>query len=155
MEVDQELLEQGTPPGTPFNEGFTPSKAKSLTPKDPTRGVYTNNYFTPLYNESQASDHSNVNTNQQHPPPMRTRNEPIRDAELAAIAAAAAANQQPPTREDIQNVDTAAVVARAANLAETIEAEAVATNEARLEARLVEETKAAAAVETAAPLAIA
>ena len=92
MEVDQDFPEQGTPPGTPFEKGFTPSTAKGQTSADPTREVYTKNYFTPLYNESQASDHSNVNTNQQHPPPMRTRDEAIRDAKLAATAAAAAAS---------------------------------------------------------------
>ena len=64
MEVDQDFPEQGTPPGTPFDEGFTPSKARGQTAADPTREVYTKNYFTSLYNESHASDHSNVNTNQ-------------------------------------------------------------------------------------------
>ena len=97
MDVDQEPLEQGTPPGTPFEDCVTPSIARGQTPAEPTTKVYTENYFTPLYNASQASDHSNVNTNQQHPPPMRTRNEAIRDAELAATAAPAAANHQPPT----------------------------------------------------------
>ena len=92
MEVDQDFPEQGTPPGTPVEEGFTPSTARGQTSADPTIEVYTENYFTPLYNESQALDHSNVNTNQQYPPPMRTHNEAIRDAELAAATATATAN---------------------------------------------------------------
>jgi hypothetical protein len=92
MEVDQDFPEKGTPPGTPFDEGFAPSTTRSHTPADPTREVYTENYFTPLFNESQTSDHSNVNTSQQHPQPMRTRNEAIRDAELAAASATATAN---------------------------------------------------------------
>ena len=92
MEVDQNFPEQGTPPGTPFEEGFTPSAYKGQTSADPTRCVYIENYFTPLHDESQASDRSKVNTNRQHPPPIRTRNKAIRDAELAAAAAAAAAN---------------------------------------------------------------
>ena len=100
MEVNQDFPEQGTPPGTHFEEGFIPSIARDQTSADPPKGVYTETYFTPLYNKSQVSDHSNVNTNRQHPPPMRTRNEAIRDAELATSAAAAAANHQPPTPED-------------------------------------------------------
>ncbi len=98
MDVDQDFPEQGTPPGTPFEEGFTPTTVRGQTSADsPPKGVYTENYFTPLYDESQASDHSNVNTNRQRPTPIRTRNEAIRDAKLAAAAAAAAANHQPPT----------------------------------------------------------
>ena len=80
MEVDQDIPEQETPPGTTFVEGFTPSADKGQTSVDPTGGVYTQNYYTPLYDESQASDRSNVNTNRQHPTPIRTRNEAIRDA---------------------------------------------------------------------------
>jgi len=67
MDVDQDLQEQGTPPGTPFDEGFTPSTARGYTSMDPTGGVQTKNSFTPLYTESQEMDHTNVNTNQQSP----------------------------------------------------------------------------------------
>ena len=127
MEVDQDFPEQGTPPGMPFEKGFTPSTARGKTSADPTRGVYTENYFTPLYNESQVSDHSIVNTNQQHPTPMRTRNEAIRDAKLAATVAAAAAIQQLPIHpEDTQDVDVAAVVAAAETASAAMEAEAAA-----------------------------
>ena len=80
MEEDQDILKQGTPPGTPFEEGFTPSANQGQTPADPTGGVYTQNYYTPSYDESQVSDRSNINTNRQHPSPIRTRNEAIRDA---------------------------------------------------------------------------
>jgi len=65
MDVDQDPPEQGTPPGTPFDEGFTPSTTKGQTSVDPTRGVHTENFLAPLYTESQETDHANVNTNQQ------------------------------------------------------------------------------------------
>ena len=98
MEVDQDIPKQGTPPGTPFEEGFTLFADRGKTSADPTRGVYTENYYTPLYDESQVSDRSNINTNRQHPSPIRTRNEAIKDAELAAAATAATTNQHPPTQ---------------------------------------------------------
>ncbi len=97
------------------------------------------NYFTPLNTESQATDYTNINTNQQTPSPMRTRNEAIRDAKLAAAAAAAAANHQPPSPEDVQNADTGAHAAVAENETEATKAEAAAAHEARLKARLAAE----------------
>ena len=37
MDIDQDLQEQGTPPGTPFEEGFTPSTAIGLHLSGPHR----------------------------------------------------------------------------------------------------------------------
>ena len=91
MKVDEDPQGQETPPGTPFEDGFTPSTTRGNTTADPTSGVNTENFFTPLYTESQETDHTNVNTNQHTPAPIRTRLETIRDAELAVAAAAAAA----------------------------------------------------------------
>ena len=96
MDVDHDPLEQETSPGTPFDEGFTPSTTRGQTSADPTGSVHTENYLTPLYTESQATDYTNVNTNHQTPSSIRTRLEAIRDAKLAAAAAAADINQQPP-----------------------------------------------------------
>ncbi len=79
MEVDQDIPEQGTPPGTPFEEGLTPSANQGQT-ADLIGGVYTHNYYTPLYDESQVSDRSVGNTNRQRPATIRTRNEAMRDA---------------------------------------------------------------------------
>ena len=81
MEVDQNSQGQGTPPGTPFDDGLTPS----TTSADPAGSVRTENYFTPLYMEPQATDHTNVNTNQQSPTPEDTR-----DAHMATPAASEA-----------------------------------------------------------------
>jgi hypothetical protein len=77
MEVDQDIPEQGTPLGTPFEKGFTPSADRGQSSADPTGDVYTQNYYTPFYDDSQGSD---GNTNRQHPLPIRTRNEAIRNA---------------------------------------------------------------------------
>jgi hypothetical protein len=101
MDVDQDPQGQGNPPGIPFDHGFTPSTTRGHATPDPTGSVYTENYFTPLYAESQATDHTNVNTNQHSTSPMRTRLEALRDAKLPVAAAAPAINQQPPTPEDI------------------------------------------------------
>ena len=50
-DIDQDPMEQETPPGTPFDEDFTPSTTRGQTSADPARGVHTENYFTPLYME--------------------------------------------------------------------------------------------------------
>ncbi len=85
MDVDQDTMEQGTPPGTPFDEGLTPSTTRGQPSAATTRGVHTENLYTPLYTESQETDHTNVNTAQQPPTPTDTR-----DAIMAAAAAAKA-----------------------------------------------------------------
>ena len=80
MDVDHDLFEQDTHPSTPFDDGFTPSTTTCNTSADPTGGFHTENFFTPLYTESQETDHTNVNTNQRTPAPIRFRLEAIRDA---------------------------------------------------------------------------
>jgi hypothetical protein len=63
MDVDPDHQEQDTSLGTPFDDGFTPSTTTGYTSAKPTGGVHTENFFTFLYTESQATDHTNVNTN--------------------------------------------------------------------------------------------
>ena len=53
MEVDQNPQGQGTPPSTPFEDGFTPATTRGHASMGPTRSVRTDNYFTPLYTETQ------------------------------------------------------------------------------------------------------
>ena len=48
MEVDQDLPDQGTPPDTPFEEGFTPSTTRGHTTTIPTGHARTDSYYTPL-----------------------------------------------------------------------------------------------------------
>ena len=76
----------------------------------PTGSVRTENYFTPLYTETQETDHTNVN-----------------------------ANQRPPTHGDTRDADLAAIAAAAATDADDTEAEAAAANAVDLIARLAAE----------------
>ncbi len=107
MEVDQDPQGQGTPLGTPFDDGFTPSTTRGNTTADPTGSIRPENYFTPLYTESQETDQTNVN-----------------------------AIQRPPIHEDIGDEDSAVAAASAVTEADDMEAEAAATNASELIARL-------------------
>ena len=53
MDVEHDPQEQEIPPETPFDEGFTPFTTRGYTSADPTGGVHTENFFIPLYTESQ------------------------------------------------------------------------------------------------------
>ena len=74
MDVDQDPEGRETPPDTPLDEGFTPSTTRGQNIADATGSVHTEIYSILLYNESQTTDHSNVNINQQplHPRPPGT-----------------------------------------------------------------------------------
>ena len=102
MDVDQDLHEQETPPGTPFDDGFTPSMTSGYTTAHPTGGVHTDNFYTPLYSESQAADHTNVNTNQQLPTPAATQY-----AKMAAVVAATAAKTEASVATTIVGMEAA------------------------------------------------
>jgi hypothetical protein len=65
MEVDQDLQGQGTPLGITFDDGFPPTMTGGYTTVDPVGRVHTENYFAPLYIESQETNPTNINTNQQ------------------------------------------------------------------------------------------
>jgi len=60
---EEDPAEYGTPLGTPFDSDYPSRQTRGQTSTDPTRGVYTENFFTPLYTESQETDHTNVNAN--------------------------------------------------------------------------------------------
>jgi len=91
MDIDQDFQEQTIPQGTPFDDSYTTTTIRGAPYADSPIGVKTEKYYTPLYTESQETGHTNVNTRQQSPQPMRTRLEAIWNAELAATVAAAAA----------------------------------------------------------------
>ena len=74
----------------------------------PTRSVRTDNYFTPLYTETQETDHTNDNPNQ--PPPTH---EDTNDADLAAAEAAATTNADD-TEAEAAAADAANFIARLA-----------------------------------------
>ena len=126
MEVDQDQQGQGTPPGTPFGDGFTPSTNRGHTTNIPTEHTRTNNYYTPLSTENQVAD-----------PPNDT------------------ANQQSPSHGDPGMADLAAAEEVATDTADDAEAEAAAKEGAAFAARLATEREAteaatAAAIEAAA-----
>jgi len=127
MDVDQEPQGQ-TPPGSPFNDGYTTTTNRGASSADPPVGVHTGNFYTPLYTESQEIGHTNVNTIQQTPQPMRTYLEAIRDAELAAATAAASAEAKASSKTTFAKAE--AIEAAAAEAA----AEAAAKSKANLAA---------------------
>ena len=94
MDVDPDPQGQTTRPGKPFNNGYASTTTRGNTSADSTGGVYTENFVTPLYTESQETGHTNVNTGQRTPEPIRTYLEAIRDAEISVAAAAAAAKAE-------------------------------------------------------------
>jgi hypothetical protein len=59
----------------------------------PTDGVHTENFFTPLYTESQETVYTTNNTNQRTPGPMRTYVEATLEADLVAAADEAEAHE--------------------------------------------------------------
>ena len=66
---EEDPQEYGTPSGIPFDSDYTPPTTGGQTSTDPTRVVYTENFFTPLYTEPQETDHTNINNARQPPPP--------------------------------------------------------------------------------------
>jgi hypothetical protein len=72
MEVDQDLQDQGTPPGPTFDDDFPPTMTGGYTKADLAGRVHTDNSFTPLYTESQETDPTNINANQRRQTPAAT-----------------------------------------------------------------------------------
>jgi hypothetical protein len=150
MDVDRDPQGRGTPPDTSFDEGYTPSTTRGQTTAGATGSVHTESYFTPLYNESQTTDHSNVNINQQPPTPKTTR-----DVEMAAAAEeAAAVAKESASTYDAEMEASASMEAEATSTVELqttndTEAEAAAANVAEFVARLATETEAATTDEAA------
>jgi len=61
MEVSQDP--QGhTPPGTLFDDGYTITTNRGVPTLDPEAGVYAENFYAPLFTESQATNHADHTT---------------------------------------------------------------------------------------------
>ena len=86
---EEDLPEFDTPPGTPFDSDYPPQQTGGYT--EPNEGVHIENLFTPLYTDSQETDHTNVN-NAQPPTTAGTL-----DAGTTATAATGAAQTEIPT----------------------------------------------------------
>ena len=121
MVFDHDPLEHVPSFDTTFTEGFAPSTTRGQTTADFTGSVHTENYFTPLYTESQATDHNNVNTNQQPPIPPAPR-----DAAMAVVAATTA----------VEAEASATSLAAKMQASDELEAEAAAVEAAEFLARM-------------------
>ena len=84
MEIDQDLPGQGTPPGTPFEDGFTPSTTRGYAATILTGSVRTDNYYIPLNTETQGTDPPNDTANQLAPTHGDTRAADLTAAEMTA-----------------------------------------------------------------------
>ena len=150
MDVDRDPQGRGTPPDTSFDEGYTPSTTRGQTTAGATGSVHTESYFTPLYNESQTTDHSNVNINQQPP-----TSEITRDVERATAAVAAAAEAEAVAATTTVEMEAAATMEVEATssaelpAANDMEAEAATVNAEEFVTRLAAEVEAATTAEAA------
>jgi hypothetical protein len=142
---EENLPEFDTPPGTPFDSDYPAQQTRGYTSTELNEGVYTENFFTPLYTDSQETDHTNANNAQ---PPTATG---IFDAGTTATAATGAAQTKIPTstagtaaEEHISGTEHTAPVAETAataametadvDLATAEASRAMAAQAARLEA---------------------
>jgi hypothetical protein len=57
MDVNQDPQGQTTPLGISVDEGYTTITTMGAPTRDPHAGAHTENYYTPLYTESQATYH--------------------------------------------------------------------------------------------------
>ncbi len=57
MDLDGDLQGQSTPLDTPFEDDFTETASRCAPTVDPPAGVHTENFYTPLYAESQSTCH--------------------------------------------------------------------------------------------------
>ena len=124
MDVDQDLSEGTTPPGTPFEDDHTAHQQGGASFIDPPARVHTRNLFTPLYMETQETDHTTAITGHQPPQPPKERLATINEAEEEDLAAAAAAQAEAHRTAELEAEATAlAAEAEALAAAATDEAE--------------------------------
>ncbi len=130
MDVDQDLPEGTTPPGTPFANDHTAHQQGGGPSVDPPEGVPTNNFFTPLYKESQENDNTTANTGHLTPHPLDARLATINEAEEEELAAAAAAEAKAHRTTELE-AKTTTMAAEAKTLAASAEAHRTAELEAQ------------------------
>ena len=92
---------------------------------DPHAGVYTRNFLSPLYTESQETDQTTTNTGHKTPQPPNGRLDTINEAEEEELAAAAATEAEAHrTTEFEAEADALAAEAKAMAATSATEAEA-------------------------------
>ena len=117
---------------------------------DPPAKVHTSNFFTPLYTESQETDHTTANTGHQTPQPPNERLDTINEAEEEEPVAATVAEAEAHRTTKLEG-EAAALAAEVEALAAAAAAEAEARRKAKLEAEafvLATEAEALAAAAT-------
>ena len=147
MDVDKDPQGHTTPYGIPFYEGYTTTTSRGAPTRDPPAGVHTENFYIPLYTESQTIDHSD------HTP---THTKPAEDAQTAAGATAASSEAEAaasPAKAEAETAAAAKADATTALAAKAKKRAAAAAAEKVAAAAIAIETKAAAA--TAAAVAAA
>jgi hypothetical protein len=134
MDVDQDLPEGTTPLGTPFDDDHTTHQHGGAPSMDPPAGIYTRNFFTPLYTESQEIDHTTANTGQHTPQTSNGHLDPIHEAEMDELAAAAAPEAEAHRTVELE-AKAVALAAEAEALAAAAADEAEACRTSELEAK--------------------
>ena len=132
MDVDPDPEGRGTPPGTPFDEDFTPSTTRGRGTADPPASARTENYYTPLSEEQAAAEAAAA--------AQAAADEA--EAEAAAEAAAAFVDNLAADHEAAAAAEAAAAKAQA-------EAEACAEAEAAARAETMAREAASAAAAAA------
>ena len=100
---------------------------------DPSAGVHTGNFFTPLYTESEETDETKVNTGHQTPQPPTGRMDTIHEDEEEELAAAATAEPEAHRIADLE-AEANAKATEAEALAAMAEVETEAGHITKLEA---------------------
>jgi hypothetical protein len=138
---EEDLLENGTPPGTPFDSDYPPQQTGGSIPTEPYARVPTENFFTPLSTESQETAHTSVNNAQ---PPAATGTLDVRPAAAAAQGATQADILAPPAAPaTAETAATAAMETDETNLTPEETIRALADHTTRLEAERAAAAEAA------------
>ena len=91
IDVDQDLPERTTPLGMPFEDDYTAYQQRGASFEYPPARVRARNFFTPLYTESQQTNHTTANTDHRTPQPPYGGLDLINEAEEEELLAAEAA----------------------------------------------------------------
>jgi hypothetical protein len=135
MDVDQDLPEGTAPHGTPFDDVHTAHRQGGALFGATPAGVHTRNFFTPLYTETQETEHTLANTGRQtlHPPNQRLAT--INEADAEELAATSAEEAEAHRTTELE-ADATDLAAEAEALAETAADEVEARHTKELEAEV-------------------
>ena len=136
MDVDQDLPEWTSPPSTPFDDVHTTHQQGGALFVDPPAGVHTRNFFTPLYTETQESEHTLANTGRQPPHPPNQRLATINEAKSEELVATSADEAEAHRTTELE-ADATALASEAGALAAAAADEVETCRTTELEAKAV------------------